>query len=308
MKKKTLKTYFLDFKVREINRTLTALEITNIFDYIRLLPLDKELAIGSRVLEIDQSVYYMVLSDDNDSIPTYENCISGIFVKDRAYNYPYESNNSCDLTELTLSRVDDKIAEITYFILDKDISTMLWISNRYVAGFSKLYLYINMLLNQTQSQLPRVEMSTFTRPDAEQRFDRAVGVKSYCLKTTGLISHLIPYAQTTLDREREFQGLSLENIVNYIEIKLSFVTNTGELNRSAQKEIVKCLKRDYELVKSEAKVVIDDQSQDIDFIDDSFILTQEIEISERYTNYSTLFQVLYNQLLRQKENIRRQYR
>ena len=308
MKKKVLKTFFLNMKEREANRTLSYDNIDNMFRELGKVTLDKKSSNLNRVLELDNSVFYMILGSDDPSIPSFKGCITGLFVKDREYNYPYESNDKCKLTELMLSKKDDKIAEVTYFLIDPNISTMLWISNRYVSGFSKMYQYINTLLDQANSKLPRLDLLTYSRSDAEDRFMHASRVKTFTFKTTGNISELIPRTKSTLERTKEFDQIDSNRVINYVEVKFSFVPGLGDKSTQAQKQIIRDVQEQFNLQKSEASVVVDDQSQDIDFLDDKLVLSQVIEINERYTNFVEIFKHLHDQLVENKQSIIRNYR
>lgn len=308
MKKKTLKTFFLNMKDRGVSRSLKNTEIVDMFNVVSSFSLDKSQTPNSRVIELDNNVYYMILDSDDSNIPKYNNCITGLFVKDREYNYPYESDGNCSLSELVLSNKGDTIAEVTYFEIDTSISTMLWISNRYVAGFSKMYTYINILLDLASSKLPRLDLITYSRTDADNRFLQASRVKSYIFKTTGKLEDLIPRTKSTLGRIREFENIDTEDVINYIEVKFSFVPDVNKKGIKAQKQIIRDVQKDFSLEKSEAVVIVDDQSQDINFLDDQFVLSEVIEINERYTNFKIIFSHLHSQLSEQRPKIIREYR
>lgn len=309
MKKKDIKILFLDCVERDGNRILGENHLVSAFDFLGQLSLDKQNTAGSRVLTLNQNRYYMILANDvPDMLPTYNGLINGLFVKDREYSYPYESDLHCKLSQLNLDDEECNIAEVTYFLVDPVLSVLLWVSNRYVAGFNRLAEYINTLLSVNPSNsIPELHFHMFPREGAEQLLDRAEIIKKFNICLTDSFIGIRPRNQTTSEAIEFTDNISNRDI-NRVELTFYFEKGLPGDHYNRIKETIKHLVSKADVTKAEAKVNIDDSSKDINFIRNDMIISENITLTGKYTDHRLIFDLLSQHHSNQRQHIQSRFR
>ncbi len=310
MAKKVLRTYFLNVLHKDESNLLTKKEIESLFHTISLIPLGKNKN-NSRVSEIQKGIYYMVLSSDDDNIPAFDNCITGLFVKDRHFNYPYESNGSCELSKLILKDEDNTIAEMTYFLIYPELSIALWVSNRYVAGYNRFAIYLNKLV-QSQNDVTEAEIDlhAILSNDALEILNNATQIRNILFKTSLPVDQMLDNeGGDILDKFNRLVELNSSSSVKSYEINMSIKPNLELTKTDKLKEMITNLFKKRSLFdKARARVVIDDSFEELDFIDDQLVIQEKLDLTGRYTDYKIIFEELYDQLQEKKQLIREEYR
>lgn len=304
MKSKSMRVFFLDVSKRDSNEPFKGAELTRLFDVINTIPLKKENDV-TRVVEIDGNVFYLITSKDDKRIPNYTDCITGLFVKDRKFNYPYTSNENCELAEILLSNDKESISEVTFFLIDTKLSAMLWISNRYVSSFNKLTTYISLLDKGTAS-IDSIHLAPFLRANQNDRLDRAKYIKSYTLRLCSDIADLINVNQSSDAQLKDFQNAIKNHMVNYVDVKFTFnhdPDQKGIINR-----FIKVFSRKDGVDKAQVSVNKDDTQDVIDMLCDEFMVFTKIEYEDKYIPYESIFNKLKIELDMKKAEIIRRYR
>jgi hypothetical protein len=306
--KKTLRIHFLNILEKDTDSIASSVLIKKLFKTIEAIPLRKD-SNQSRVLTLADNVYYLLTSTDDKSVPTYPNCITGIFVKDRHFNYPYESNTLCELSKLTLKKDSNTIAEMTYFLIDLDLSILLWVSNRYVAGFSRFDSYINTICRFGTDETQEIELMSLLRKDAYDQLQKSDLIKKLVFKASTTIDKLITNEDGDILRKVDMlDDLPSDSVVKNIEVSISFIGETSEKQRKSIKAYILNMVSNKQLDKAHAKVVIDDKLDDIDFFNDQLMVTEQVSLSGKYTDYQIIFDMLHSHLESKKALISKEYR
>ncbi len=305
--KKTLRIYFLNILERDLGVIASSVQVKNLFRTIETIPLTKD-STQSRVLVLNDNVYYLLTPADDKSIPSYPNCISGVFVKDRHFNYPYESSILCELSKLTLKTDSNTIAEMTYFLIDLDLSILLWVNNRYVAGFSRLDSYLNTISKLGIDDAPEIELMSILRRDAYFQLEQSDLVKKLVLKaSTTTDKQILPEVGDILRRVETLVETPSGSVKN-IEISISFNSDITAKQRKRIKSFIKKIVGGKNLDKAQAQVITDNRIDDIDFINDQLMVTEQVTLSGKYTDYNIIFDMLYSHLENKKAQIKDEYR
>lgn len=306
--KKNLRVYFLNVLEKETSALLTKDLIQNLFNAICSIPLKKDTA-HSRVSNLSDNVFYLLTSTDDKSIPSYPNCITGVFVKDRHFNYPYESSILCELSKLSLKKDSNTIAEMTYFLIDLDLSILLWVSNRYVAGFSRFDNYLNTVSKFGTEDTPEIELTSILRKDAYDQLEHSDLVKKVILKASTTIDKLITNDDgNILDKIDLLGEIPSGSVVKNIEVSISFKSEISDKQKKGIKSFIKNMVDSRQLDKAHAKILIDDRLDEIDFFNNQLMVTEQVSLSGKYTDYQIIFDMLYKHLESKRELIREEYR
>lgn len=310
MAKKVLRTYFLNVISNDTNGLASKEEIESLFKVISSMPLKKNQD-NSRVSETQSGTYYMVLSCDDRNIPAYKDCITGLFVKDRHFNYPYESNGSCELSKLILKDEDNTIAEMTYFLIYPQLSVALWVSNRYVAGYNRFKDYINGLINyQNEARETEIDLHAILNNDALENLKNAEEIRNIIFKTSLPVNQMFDDEDgNILSKMNRLIESDIPSSVKGYEIRISIKPDLQRTTIDNLKDVIKDLfgKR-ISFDKARARVVIDDSVEEIDFIDDQLVITEKLDLTGKYTDYKIIFDELHEQLNAKKQLILDKYR
>ena len=309
MTKKTLRMFFLDIQEKGNSALVKKTDIQEIFETIYSTPLEKNKQ-PSRVVEMDDNVYYLITNRDDEKITSYDNCISGLFVKDRHFNYPYESDILCKLSRLSLQQESNTIAELTYFLVDLDLSLLLWVRNHNVAGFSRLCQYINIVSSFSNSEHTKIELVTLFKNDAHNKLKKSDSVKQLTFKTSSFVDEIISKKGGNIVSQVRLLELLHPESVNNIEIKISFKPKLIATERKDIKQVIARFLGDKrgELDKAQAKVIINDKVDEIDFLNSELFVTEQVTLTGKYTDFKKVFDIMYKHLLDKRSFIIDKYR
>jgi hypothetical protein len=300
--------YFLDVSKSDPEEPLSEAELDQLFSTINAIPLKKERdndKDASRVVELDGNVYYLITNNDDKRIPTYKDCITGLFVKDRKFNYPYASDENCVLTEILLSNDKNSISEVTFFLIDKKLSTMLWVSNRYVSSFYKLSKYIK-LLDKSSCGFDTIKLAPFERDNQNDRLDKAQTIKKYDLRLCSDIADLININQTSDAQLKDFHDVLNNRTVKYVDIKFTF--NTKSDQKGIISKLIKTLSKKEGVKKANVTIKSGDSQDVIDMLCDDFLVFTTIEYGGKYISYDSIFDKLKAELDSKRKEISQHYR
>jgi hypothetical protein len=179
----------------------------------------------------------MTFPEDDNRIPAFNDCITGIFAKDRIHNYPYQTDQNCHFEQLQLNNENNLITERTYFIIYKPLSIILWVSNRNVSSFGLFSNYINTLL--LNFNLPKISLNFIANTRARYQFDNASDYREFVFNfrenNENLLNISIP-GNTTNDNISLFKRLQNDNSIKKVEVRIQFNEKIQNPNNKRNKK------------------------------------------------------------------------
>jgi hypothetical protein len=296
---------------------LTSRELTEILTAIQELPLDIG-QIPSRYSGngTNDDDFAVIFPNDNKKIPKLPGFWSGVFIRRRNSNYPFEEDGEGNLMELKLSDDSNEIAEMACFLIDVEKGILLWQSNRSVSGFNRFADYLTDTFrkakDRAQAKVKSADKKDFYSPliigDKKAKIDfqyvinkEAISefendmekIKSVSFKISGDMQEL-----ESLVSEKKSVRDDLLNLIKTanqsgaasLEYSIKAVKST-ELKKSFISGIFQLLKDKLPSAGRHFQITgqIDDESRTLDLINDKLYYQTEIEISGRYLPAKKIF-------------------
>ncbi|GAB4327379.1 MAG: hypothetical protein Kow0037_00880 [Calditrichia bacterium] len=316
MKSKTLTTYLIKLvKVDKNQKTRSDLstdELTNIFEGIKKLPpkIDHEPSRYDK-LGSDEG-RCLIFKEDKSSLQfkSYNGFICGVFAH-RRNNFPYQDDGEGNIQKLQLDSEKNVVAEITYFLINKKNSVMVWVTNKFASSLGVFCQYLNNRIKEVVRQNwmqplminekpAHVDYYFIIRKNSLSEFhDHMWNISSLVLKIKGKPHELENLIGHGADTGKELVGLAeiCKNSGTYnLELKLT----TGNKKNKLRKDFINNLFNKLKPVlkenedKIEVKGFIDDQTRTIDLLSDKFLQKTQIQYEGKYPDSAKIFERLYN--------------
>lgn len=152
------------------------------------------------------------------------------------------------------------------------------------------------------------------------RKDQQLGLEKTPEEHSDLVKKVILKASTTIDKlitnddgnildKIDLLGeIPSGSVVKNIEVSISFKSEISDKQKKGIKSFIKNMVDSRQLDKAHAKILIDDRLDEIDFFNNQLMVTEQVSLSGKYTDYQIIFDMLYKHLESKRELIREEYR
>lgn len=141
--------------------------LLNVIDSIKKLPINVNEKHGRYSSSDTGNELAVVFSDEikNSRYSKTNNVITGIFLKRRGNNRPWEDDGTGNIVALTLKDETHEIAEVSYFGIELTKGVLFWTYNPLVGGTGQFIDYLNGCLNRLQAHEQLENIPEMDKPD-----------------------------------------------------------------------------------------------------------------------------------------------
>ncbi len=334
MAQKKVKIYFLDLSRKGEDKALAQQEIKDIFGHLENKILKKSTkenhVENSRVKKNDDNYFYLITNNDDSSlIAKHNKYILGIFAKDRHFNYPYKSNETCQLVRLPFINDDDDknaITETTFFLVNPKLSVILWLSNRNVSSYTKLEEYLNFMIADCENINFDVCINPLIRTSSFTRLLESNALKAIEFTYTGQITGIngilatldkdIDVVETSENKEIPIRKIQTkitldQSCKGIMEKGVSFINAIKRLReKDCDLKLKATVKNSEDVTKlpQQTNKKVNDQTKVIDLIEDKYVVTSTLRLEGKYNDVQRVHNLLINNMDRTNEEIKKDFR
>jgi hypothetical protein len=313
MNKKAFTVYFFSIEkmIGVEQKLISKKELAVMVASIQRLSMDRH-STSSRYYDNGKDERYVVFQSDRNDIPEPNNksYVPGLFIKRRTSNYPYENDDSGNLFPIKLSDDENKLAEVTFFVIDTSLRVLLFVSNKYVGSSSAFEEYINKKLSGDNRQDKHVLQNTDKRialpfiinENPEKEFDLMVDVSTMELRVAGSL----PLLESLLVNDNNSSAQSMKTLAQFAQQSrsqsINLIFSSGhqrkeKLDKSEIRNLYKKMKRFFKNSDSDNKFVvkgvIDEETRYLDLLNDQYFHKSTFDYDGPYLPLTQVFKDLY---------------
>ena len=323
---KDITVYFYRMN-KENGEHLSAGEIEKMIKKIEELPVDIEKDNNrfdgdegeEECVLLDNETDWKLLNIKGKINKAHQNCVHGIYFRRRRHLAPYINSGTANLQELDLGHENNVLAEVTYFIIDRENQVLTFVNNVHVGGCSRFETYINAKLLQCaegtekESEACKIAFPIIIKRDSEIDFEKLQEISKVEIKIAGNLQQL----EDTIESGEHDSFGEMQSVLafadKYNSKNLSLTLSMGRSNEKMDKNAISGLftfiknrlrGRDGSMLRLHGKV--DNDPRVIDLLNEVLCHKTTITYNETYVPYEKVFERLYKIYNEQLETLKKE--
>jgi hypothetical protein len=316
MGSKTFTVYFhsIEKLVGEEQTIIAKKELRAALESIRELALDKNVSLG-RFYDDGKDERCLIFQSDINDIPEPKNkdYLPGLFIKRRASGYPYENDDKGNLLQIKLADDKNELAEVTYFVIDMSLCTLLFVNSLYVGSSTTFEDYLNNRIRKSAKEAiqqessdsdmeSRIVLPFIINENPEKDFNLMTNISTLELRIAGSLKLL----ESSLDNDKSSSAQTMKRLAKFAgnsrskSIKVIFSSGHQQKEKLDKKEISNLYKKLKKFFNQSAnnnkfmvKGIIDEETRYIDLLNDRYFHRCSLDYDGRYLPLANVFGELY---------------